>query len=146
MMKNQILFLFILGALFGSCQKIKEKKFTGTFSGTINWYEEKHEFNEELGMPDPYLTRTEGSKEITMEVISDGDYIYISGYPKHKINYVEARLRENSLNYYYRGGGGKGFEYTVTENQLNYRRFVFTYAGSYEYNYSRSFTGIKIEE
>ena len=130
------LFIVAFLCLMGSCKKIKEKKYTGTYVGVLEWAESAHEFVD--GTPSESATYSGGTIDFTAKIERSEDFIYLNNNTNHVV-YLDEIGFGGDVNYSSYGGGGKYFNYSIVDDELTFSVGVTTYEGEYPYYISNNF-------
>ncbi len=137
-------FFLIIGLILFvfSCNKIKERKLTGTFSGALSWYESKYESS--TGEPPFEQIVTSWTDKSIQEVDRLGDEIFVASMNSYKIDLNQVGSKGNA--YFHRAGGHRSVSITISENDLVFRIVeTINDGGDYEYCSILKFSGVKIE-
>ena len=139
-MRKYIVFLLI--PFLFACKKQKEKKFTGTFEGTMIRTVESPEVVD--GYPVGTIVKVDSSTT-TMTVIREGDFLKIKNAPyvSGKIDLNDIGRKTQSIGFINKVGN-KFIKYSISEKSLRYR-YIYSEPQWY-FSSTYTFSGIKIEE
>lgn len=136
-------FIIAFFCLLFSCKKIKEKKYTGTYVGVLEWTKSEHELVD--GIPSETATYSSGDVDFSAEIERSENFIYLNNNTEHVVYLDEIGLR-GDVNYSSYGGGGKYFNYSIIDGELKFSAGISTYDGPYPYFISNNFTGMKTDD
>jgi len=120
-MKNKIIVVLALFLLFASCEKNKEKRFTGKYLGT---YTHKVVYVDLISPTNPLSNKTV-INDYEEEVLSSGSFLYLS-----HLDFYKMRIKDLKL--------GKEYVVTIHGATINYQLKITFSQNEIEYTETRS--------